>query len=336
HDAGATRTATVELEGLVADARRVGYAPVLAEALVLLGEIEDVDGDNAGSYQALKEATWQAEASRADELKAEAAVYLVNTAARLARFDEANDWERTADAILRRIGGHERLRAWLELHTGISLTEQGRSLEALPHLERSTALKAQAGASRGQLARNLNDRAVALDNLGRYEEALRDVERAIDDLGEELGKDHPMVGTLVSNEGETLDHLGRHATARAAYTRALAIEARAYGPESTNIAFPLTGLGQSFLADHRPDEARAALERAAGIRRAHEADATLVAETDFALARALRAANVERARAEALAAGAEKTYAARPAFAAKAREVAAWLAAERRGPASAR
>jgi tetratricopeptide (TPR) repeat protein len=326
HDAGNEARATASLEALVAEARRVGYAPALAEALVLLGKVELLSGDVTRAESAFKQAVWQAEASRDDELKAEAATFLVIVVGRTAHFAEADDWASEARAILERIGGHDRLRAWLEMHQASNLELQGRNAEALIHDERSVALKQKSGASPGEIARNLNNRTLVLNNLGRYDEALADIDRAIRDLGAELGRAHPLVGTFISNRGETLDHLGRRAAARADYQEALQIEERGYGPESTNIAYPLTAMGESFLADGRAREARAPLERAAKIRQAHEPDGALVAETNFALARALREGRGDRARAEALARGAEKTYAGLPAFAGRAREVAAWLA----------
>jgi tetratricopeptide (TPR) repeat protein len=325
-DAGDERGAAASLQAQVASARRVGYAPALVEALVLTGKLEAESGGIGAASQAFKEAVWQAEASRDDELKAEAATFLVATSGRSERFEEAADWAREADAILARIGGHERVRSWLEQHLALTLLLQGRYAEGLVHDRRALAIKEQSGAGLGEIGRSLNNLAITLTDLGQYEEALRDFDLAIHDLGEQLGDEHPLVATFISNEGETLDRVGRHAAARAAYQKALQIEERGYGPESTNVAYPLTGLGKSFLADHRPSEARAPLERAARIRQASETDAALVAETSFALARALRGANVERARAERLATEAEQAYARIPSAAAKAKEIASWLA----------
>ena len=332
-DAGDSRGASESLKTLVADARRVGYAPVLGEALLKLSEIQVIAGERSEALtRAFKEVVWLAEAARDDELKAEAATILIFVATASDRFAEADDWAREATAILQRIGGHDRLRSWVEMHLGYNLRLQGRLEEALLHDERALALKQQAGESAGQIARSRNNRALTLNELGRYEEALGELDRAIQDLGAEAGAEHPIVATFISNKGETLDHLGRHAAARAAYQQALAIEERAYGPDSTVVAYPLTGLGESFLADHRPGEARAPLERAARIRQAHEADRAMVAETDFALARALQGSNADRSRADELALSAEKAYAAIPHGASKAQEIDHWRSGVRASP----
>ena len=331
HDAGNEKAATGNLRALVADARRVRYSPVLAEALLQLGEVLAFGNDGAGSHQAIKEAAWLAEASRADETEAEAVVFLVWTSGALGRYDEADDWTGQAYAILDRIGGHERLRAWLETHIADNRKSQGRYAEALAHGERAVALKVHAGVSRGDVARSLNNEATVLVDIGRNQEAVGYFDRAIADLGREIGAGHPLVATFISNKGESLDKLGRHEEARAAYRQALSIEERAYGADSTIVAYTLAGMGQSYLSEHRPAAAVAPLERAWRIRDLHENDVALVAETSFALARALWESGGDRDRALRLATSAHKAYLQRPAFASRADDVTRWLAARHPG-----
>jgi serine/threonine-protein kinase len=339
HDAGIERLAVVKLRGLVADARQARYAPAEAEALLLFGEVTSVSGDNDASYAALKEALLKAEAARYDDLKAEALVYLVIAEGRRGRFEQADDWAAQADAALERIGGHPRLRAWLEMHVAVNRRLQGRYDEALAHDRRALDLKQRSGASRGEIARSLNNEAVLLQDMGREEEASTLFERAVADLSQEVGPDHPLVATFLSNQAETLDHLGRHEQARAGYHRALVIEERGYGADSTNLAYPLTGLGLSYLADHLPAAAVPPLERAHRIRSAHESDPRLFAETEFALARALWDSGGDRPRAVHLAETAEKLYGdkSRPAAPAveraaeRAAEIDRWLDARHRG-----
>jgi len=331
HDAGVERLALAKLQGLVGDARRVRYAPVEAETLLLFGEVASLTGDNEAAYAALKEALLKAEAARSDDVKAEALVYLVLAAGRRARFEEADDWASQADATLQRIGGHQQMRAWLEMHIAVNRRLQGRYDEALVHDRRALELKQQSGASRGEIARSLNNQAVILQDMGRTQEAEALFDRAVTDLGQELGAEHPLVATFISNQAESLDRLGRHEEARVAYHRAVSIEERGYGPDSTNLAYPLTGLGLSYLADHQAAMAVAPLERARVIREAHETDPLLVADTDFALARALWEANLDRARARRLAAAAEKAYGQKPTFAARSAEIERWLDARARG-----
>jgi serine/threonine-protein kinase len=329
HDGGREKLAAMRLDELGEAARRVGYAPVTAEVLALLGEIEALVGRPEAGHSALKQAVWQAESSRYDELKAEAATYLVFTANQLRRFDEAEDWAREADAILRRIGGHDELRAWLEMHVAEVRRMQGRSDEALAHLFKALDFHGRAGASQGQQARVRNNIANVLNDVGRAEEALVYIDRAIADLGQELGAEHPLVGTFVSNEGEILARLGRHAQARAAFQRAIAVEEPSYGSESPNLAYPLAGLGDSYLAVHEAKLAVAPLDRAVRIRDAAEPDRMLVAETAFSLAQALWESGGSRPRARQLAAEALAIYRTQPAPGARLDAAERWLVAHR-------
>jgi tetratricopeptide (TPR) repeat protein len=172
---------------------------------------------------------------------------------------------------------------------------------------------------------------VILQDMGRAQEAVTLFHRAVGDLTQELGAEHPLAATFMANEAESLDQLGRRDEARATYHRALAIEERGYGPESTNLAYPLTGLGVSYLSDHQPALAVAPLERARRIREAHESDPLLLADTNFALARALWDAGQDRERALRLAEGAGKVYGQQPTFAARAAEIDRWLDERTRG-----
>ncbi|HSS38630.1 MAG TPA: serine/threonine-protein kinase [Polyangia bacterium] len=331
HDAGVERLALVKLRELIADARRTRYAPVESEALLLFGEVASLTGENDAAYGAFKEVLLRSEAARYDEVKAEALVYLVLAAGRRSRFEEADDWAGQADATLQRIGGHDQMRAWLEMHVAINRRLQGRYDEALAHDRLALQLKQRSGASRGEIARSLNNQAVILQDMGRPQEAVTLFHRAVGDLTQELGAEHPLAAKFMANEAESLDKLGRRDEARATYRRALTIEERGYGPESTNLAYPLTGLGVSYLSDRQPALAVAPLERARRIREAHESDPLLVADTNFALARALWDAGQDRERAVRLAEGAGKVYGQKPTFAARAAEIDRWLDERSRG-----
>ncbi len=97
-------------------------------------------------------------------------------------------------------------------------------------------------------------------------------------------------------------------------------------PEATktDVAFPLTGLGEASLGMGRPAAAIEPLERALAIRLTRAGEANELGETRFALARALWDANRERKRALTLARQARVDYARGDQ--AKQAEIAEWLA----------
>jgi tetratricopeptide (TPR) repeat protein len=239
---------------------------------------------------------------------------------------ESDDWAKQADATLKRIGGHDQVRSWLETNVGAVRLVQGKYEEAIEHNKRAVELKERAGASRGDIARSLQNIALGLAALGRPREAAQYMERSVGDLAKDLGTENPYFATYVSNWGEVLNSLGRYEEARDTFQRAIAVEERGYGKDSTNLAYPLQGLGICHLGRHEPAAAIAPLERALRIREARESDRALIAETCFALARALRETGRDQARERTLAERARDIYARQPEHRAELTEVERWMA----------
>ena len=122
------------------------------------------------------------------------------------------------------------------------------------------------------------------------------------------------------------DSMSSRSDALASFERARVIWERELGLDDRNLAFALTGIGATYLAEGDAASALAPLERAFKIREAHEVDPARRADTRFALARSLWETNRDRVRARALAEQAKEGYAtsaAKP----KVAEVDSWLRA---------
>ena len=113
---------------------------------------------------------------------------------------------------------------------------------------------------------------------------------------------------MLSNRGEILSDLRRYAEAADSLESAVRILDLGGGP-SNRTAHPLTALGVVKLATNDLVSAVSVLERALRIREEKESNATLVADTRFALARALWQSGGDRGRALALATSARAAYA---------------------------
>ena len=87
----------------------------------------------------------------------------------------------------------------------------------------------------------------------------------------------------------------------------------------------MTGLGQSYLGQHKPTAARPQLERAVRMREASDPDPGRLGEARFALARALWPDVEARPRAQRLADQARADYRRQPGGRPKADEIGAWL-----------
>jgi tetratricopeptide (TPR) repeat protein/tRNA A-37 threonylcarbamoyl transferase component Bud32 len=332
-DAGRIKNAMKASAAITGDARKLDYAPVLAEALALQGELEIVAGDPKKAEAILLEGFWTAEAARDDEIKAEISVYEIDAVGyRQSHYEEAERWVRQTQATLRRLGGHERMQAWVETNTGGLDNLQGKFPEALRAFQRALAIAERAlRPDDPDVARPLGNLAMALSDNGRPAEALAQNQRALDIFRKAYGPAHPEVALHLSNRGEILNALGRWGEARAAFAGALAIWGRELPADHPYLAYPLNGTGESLIGEGSPERALAPLERALAIRERGESDPARVAETRFALARALWESAEDRGqnrpRALALAQAAKTAYAGLAPWRAKAAIVDRWLAA---------
>jgi eukaryotic-like serine/threonine-protein kinase len=317
-------------EALVGEARALGYQPLTSETLLLLGREYIKLADGPRSQKTLEEAFWQADAARDDDVRAEAATYLVWSIGYLENdYPGADRWAAQADAVLRRLGGHDLQRAWLLNNLANVEGLRGHKEESLRFNEQALALKQKArGPDDPDVAISESNVAIALEDLGRDQEALSHVDRAIDIVTRTLGTEHPELATGFSNRGEILNDLGRYRDARRSFESARILLERELGLECRNLGYVLTGIGESYLGERDPVSALAPLERAWKIREAKETAPEQQGETRFALARALWDAEGDRARAGLLAQGARERY-TRAGDQAKVAEVDAWITSRR-------
>ncbi|HVU52291.1 MAG TPA: protein kinase [Polyangia bacterium] len=329
-DSGSWRGGAGAADTLAAEARALGYQPLTAEALALVGHVRDKLTDGVGSSRAFEEAFWQADAARDDDVRADVAASLVYTSGYLENdYAQSDRWAEAADAVLRRLGGHDRERAWLLNNIASVAGLRGRKDEALRFNEEALTLKQRAwGPDHPDVGLSEGNVAVALEDLGRDQEALAHVDRSIEILSRDFGAEHPELATQLMNRGEILNALGRYREARRSFESARIIWERELGLDHRNLAYVLTGIGESYLDERDPVPALAPLERAWKIREAKETDPLRRGATRFALARALWDSERDPARAQELARGAREAY-AQASDKAKVADVDGWLAARK-------
>ena len=324
--AGSWRAGVGATDALANEARALGYQPLTAETLALVGRERIKLADGPGGAKALEEAFWQADASRHDDVRADVATDLVWGFGYLQNdYAEAHRWASTAEAVLRRLGGHDLERAWLLNNLAGVEGLQGRKDESLRFNEEALALKQKAwGPDHPDVGISEGNVAVALEDMGRQQEALAHIDRSIEILRQGLGAEHPDVATQLSNRGEILNALGRYREARQSFEGGRIIWERELGLDHRNLGYVLTGIGESYLAERDALNALAPLERAWKIREAKETDPARRGETRFALARALWDTERDRRRAADLAEGAREAY-AQAGDRAKVSDIDGWL-----------
>ena len=326
---------------LVREARKVGYKPLLATTLDLVGELQMNLGYLGDTETSLSEALSAAESGRDDDIKADAAALLANAlSCDSSRRIDGEHWADLGDAILDHLGHgprQERRRAWILTARANIRGTLGDWRGDMQLEQQSLVLKERAlGPDHPDVAISLSNLAVARNALGDFRGALEFNDRARTIRRRAYGEGSLWVAICESNGGETLNALGRYAEAAAAFRKALAIQEDALGPKNWQVAYPLTGLGQTQLAMGEAWSAVATLDRALRIRESSEQNLFTVAETRFALARALAKTRSDPGRAWRLARQARATYSTSPLFSLQVRQIDDWVARQPRTPRSPR
>lgn len=185
---------------------------------------------------------------------------------------------------------------------GVVLGRMGRHRESLEKHERALVLAQRLyGDDPRELADHRSNIAFELNALGRAEEALPHFEAVRATWAEQFGPDSPDAAIGENNLGDALRLTGRCDEALANYERANEIRAKALPPDHSHTAYSLTGAGICLVELDRAPEAILMLERALEIREAKEHSVARVAETRFALARALWESGQTTPRARELA-----------------------------------
>ncbi len=202
--------------------------------------------------------------------------------------------------------------------------------KSLVHLRRALAIyEASRSRQKGDLdyPHVLGTIANVLREQGKLAESKTYYQRAIDALVESGDTKHERAGAVYVGLGMTLSEMGKQREAIAYFRRTLA-PWEALSKDHLNLGYPLTGIGIAELRAKRPAAAIAPLERALAIRTTKKGRPENLAETRFALARALWLSKRDRTRAVALATAAEKALAALGGVHETRRaEVRAWIAA---------
>jgi serine/threonine protein kinase/tetratricopeptide (TPR) repeat protein len=266
-EAGRYREGEKLATAAVADARAIGYAPGLAEALLRLGSLHDQAGDYPAAEQLLFEAFYQAEALHHDEVAAEAAVLLVQVVGfRRSRFEEAHRLARHAEAILARGGAPELLGARLDSYVGGVLRAERKLDEAETRLRSAVTRFARLhGEDSAEVARARLNLGNVLATKGDLAGAMGEFQTAMRVGAAALGERHPLVA-LCHNNIANIHYLeGRYPEALVEYRAAREIYESALGPAHPDVGMARMNSALVLHATGRLEDARAELLAAIAI-----------------------------------------------------------------------
>jgi tetratricopeptide (TPR) repeat protein/predicted Ser/Thr protein kinase len=260
-----------QVQAVVAEARALGYAPVIAEALLALGDLEAMSGRAREAEAAYAEAIRAAAAGRHPRAAAEAWVQLIDSVGvRQAQAERALGLRLAAEAALAWDGSDPVLQARLLIALAQTRLTQGDAGDAIELATQALALLDAAGP--GDLGRQLERAHVdttlgkAASARGELEVADRHFRAALALRVEALGPDHPEVAASLHDLGANEYARGRHAEAREALTQALDLRTRVLNPDHPDLGDTEASLGAVLYATADYRAARDHYARAAAIR----------------------------------------------------------------------
>jgi len=251
--------------GAADDAAKLAYPPLEAEALFLLGDVQDDQGDYKTSEQTMVRAASAAIAGHHDEMLARSLTALIaEVGLRQARFGEAHAWASLAEAAAER--GNAFVRGEMHRNLGRLLYREGKFAEARAQTEACLAVWRPAlGDDALAIAGPLTDLGNAYYAEGDYAGAARTYEQSIAVLEKSVGAHSPLLGPNLNNLGDVDSHLGQYDRADAAIRRALDVWQAALGPDHPKVALARYNLAEVWRRRGQPQRALPEYRRALAI-----------------------------------------------------------------------
>ena len=215
------------------EARTIGYAPMVAEVQYLLGDLAAATGEFGAAVDLLMESALTAEAHHHDELVARAQIRLVRVVGYdLGRFDEGMQWERHAQAALKRLEESDDLAADLHDTVGSLHVRRGQWEAAQRHFVAGLKAREQAhGARHPSLAQHLDQLGAVASARKRFDDAIAYGRRALQLRTESLGPKHPQLVANLDQLASAEFGAGELAQAEAHWSRALEIVVANHGSD---------------------------------------------------------------------------------------------------------
>ncbi|MCA9650602.1 MAG: tetratricopeptide repeat protein, partial [Myxococcales bacterium] len=254
--AGRIDAALERADACVEQAQGIDHPPLLAEALWWQAHVRRIAGWLEPVLPGLEQAAHTAAAHGHDKVAALAAVELTTVLGALARYDEALEWSRHAEAAARRFGEDRYPLARALASRGTVLRQLGRNEESYQLYLEALRVQQRADAASHELPTILNNLGTAALGLGRNEEALEHYARSYERIEALLGPEHPQTAAARMNLGIVTAELGRHEEARAHYEAAREVFVRRFGPRDQRVAYCDTNLGNLLQSLRRHEQAR--------------------------------------------------------------------------------
>ena len=247
---GQYQEARTALGDVVARAAKLAYAPLLAEAQLLLARATWKAGRADLASPIASDAVLEAVAGGADADAAEAWIALMGMAGEQGKYELAMERSRHARAALLRLGEPPALQSRFDHGLGVLLYNQGKYDAALLPLERAMNMRVTAFGEKHRLVASSH---TSLGNvhrgLGSFDVALKHHQSALAIDRGILGESHPNIGRHEHNIAGVYRLQGQLEKAREHYLRALENKTLALGAQHVDVGLTKNSLGLLALAD---------------------------------------------------------------------------------------
>jgi tetratricopeptide (TPR) repeat protein len=251
--------------GALEGARATGYAPVIGEAGVLVGEIQYDLGDKA-SVDTLREAMHVAAAGGDSPTMLDASAWLVFTlTVQTSQYDLAQEVSGLGESVAKHAQPPVETQVRLQDAIGMLEASRGHAEEAQARYEKALVIAAPLGEEHAATLTTLNQLATVLMKRGKLEDARKAYERVLAARERTFGKEHPDVASALNNVGNVYRRQSKFDDAKRVYLRALDIREKALGPDHPEVGTTLNNLGTFYSDTGDHQAAKQSLERALAI-----------------------------------------------------------------------
>lgn len=233
---------------MVEYADQLEYAPLRAEALLVVGQIENGLSHYGRSKRALEAAYFEALEWGLDPIAAAAATKLtVVVGFRYARHDEGLVWARHARLLYDRLEGSDVGVATLENATGLIYNSRAEYDESIKHFQAALKLRQQTlGLDHPDVAEVWQNLGVAHRGRGAYDEAQKNYEKALALLERTMGADFPQCKGPHLGLGKIARSHGDHEAAIRHFGVARDVTTKAFGEKHGAAISAQRDIGETY------------------------------------------------------------------------------------------
>lgn len=249
---------------LAEEAKALGYRPFEAEALIVLGRLQERTGDSKGAESTLNDAVAAAQAGADDNALARAAIPLISVLGS-GRGDHAmaSRWDNFASATVTRAGTPRELAGDLAAAQGLLYTNQRKLEPAFAAFRKAETIRTELrGSDSADMLPVLHGLGTALGAAGKFDEAIVEHRRELDLAERLLGPKHPACADALYSLGAMMSSGGRYSESLDYHRRALELRREALGPLHPRAIDSASALGLTMLSAGQKEQGQAALEEA--------------------------------------------------------------------------